>query len=84
MDWNENYSQMFSDLGSLMYQNHEAYEEYFYNDRYIPNITIIADNNREVTGFQDISTGHVIFHDWDRLEVYDRDGGYVFRIIVEP
>ena len=75
---------MFSDLQSLIYKDHDAYDTFFDNGGYVPDVTVIADNGLEITGYQELSTGHIISYDWDRLQVYGQDGGCVFSVIVEP
>ena len=83
-DATEHYTKIFSDLQSLIYTDHDAFDTYFDNGRYIPGVSVVSDTGTEITGYQDRNSNHIITYDWDRLQVYDQDGGCVFSFVIQP
>lgn len=84
MDFNEYYTQMFSVLQSLIYKDCDAYNAFFHSKRYTTDSAEFHGGQVIATGYRDAVTGHVIFHDRDRLQVYDREEKCVFSVVVEP
>ena len=83
-DATEHYTKIFSDLQSLIYTDHDAFDTYFNNGRYVPGVSVFTDKGVVITGYQERSSDHIILYDWDKLQVYDRQGDCIFSVVVEP